>query len=71
MFLRHIPSGDLVEVLDLETLFDFFKPEVKGRLHAGDSKPAPTGFRKSEMAFLSGEHLPRCWLDPHYQERKI
>jgi hypothetical protein len=31
----------------------------------------PTGFRKTDMLFLSGEHLPRCWLDRHYKERKI
>jgi len=71
MFLKHKPSGDLVEVLDLEALFDPFRTEVRGRFHAGEEMPEPAGFRKGEMTFLSGEHLPRCWVDPHYKERKI
>ena len=36
MFLRHNPSGGIVEILDLEALTDPFKTEVKGRFHAGD-----------------------------------
>ncbi|MDO8596210.1 MAG: hypothetical protein Q7R45_06265 [Sulfuricaulis sp.] len=71
MFLRHKLSSDIVEVMDLEALFDPFRTEVKGRFHAGEEMQDPTGFRKSDMLFLSGEHLPRCWVDPHYKERKI
>jgi len=71
MFLKHKPSGDLVEVLDLEAPFDPFRTEVRGRFHAGEEMPDPAGFRKADMTFLSGEHLPRCWVDPHYKERKI
>lgn len=71
MFLRHKPSSDIVEVMDLEALFDPFRTEVEGRFHAGEEMQDPTGFRKSDMLFLSGEHLPRCWVDPHYKERKI
>lgn len=71
MFLKHNPSGDIVEVLDLEALFDPFRIEIKGRFHAGEEMPDPAGFRKSEMAFLSGERLPRCWIDPHYRERRV
>ncbi len=71
MFLKHKPSGDIVEILDLDALFDSFKPEVKGRFHAGEEMPDPSGFRKSEMVFLSGEQLPRCWVDPHYRQRNI
>jgi len=71
MFLKHKPSGDIVEILDLEALFDSFRTEVKGRFHAGEEMPDAAGFRKSERVQLSGEHLPRCWVDPHYRERKI
>ncbi len=71
MFLRHVASGDIVEVMDLESLFDPFRNEFKGRFHAGEEMPDPSGFRKSDMIFLSGERLPRCWVDPHYKERKI
>jgi hypothetical protein len=71
MFLRHKPSGDIVEVMDMDDLFDPFKAEIKGRFHAGEEMQEPAGFRKSDMQFLSGERLPQCWVDPHYQERKI
>ncbi|WP_372523504.1 acetyltransferase [Sulfuricaulis sp.] len=71
MFLMHKPSGDIVEVMDLEALFDPFRIEVEGRFHAGEEMQDPTGFRKSDMLFLSGEHMPRCWVDPHYKERRI
>lgn len=71
MFLRHNPSGGIVEILDLEALTNPFKTEVKGRFHAGDEMLQPTGFKKSDMVFLSSERLPRCWVDQHYKERKI
>ena len=71
MFLRHVSSGDIVEVMDVEALSNPFRNEVKGRFHAGEETPDPAGFRKSDMTFLSGERLPRCWVDPYYKERKI
>ena len=71
MFLRHVSSGDIEEVMDVEALSNPFRNEVKGRFHAGEEMPDPTGFRKSDMTFLSGERLPRCWVDPYYKERKI
>lgn len=71
MFLRHVSSGDIVEVMDIEALLDPFRNEFKGRFHAGEEMPDPAEFRKLDMIFLSSERLPRCWIDPHYKERKI
>ena len=71
MFLRHKSNGDIVEILDLDALFNPFKTEVGGRFHAGEELKHANGFKKSDMVFLSSERLPRCWVDPHYQERKI
>ncbi|MEJ2107578.1 MAG: hypothetical protein P8X48_09675 [Acidiferrobacteraceae bacterium] len=68
MYLKHIPSGDLVEVLDTASLFDPFQTEVSGRLHAGEELQEPTSFAKSELVFPSDEALPRCWTDGHYRE---
>ena len=68
MYLKHIPSGDLVEVLDTAALFDPFQTEVSGRLHAGEELQEPTSFTKSELGFPSDEPLPRCWTDGHYRE---
>ncbi len=67
MYLRHTLSGDLVEILDVAALFDPFRSEVTGRLHAGEEMQDPVGFRKAELVFPSGEGLPRCWVDPNYR----
>jgi hypothetical protein len=69
MYLRHKPSGDLVEILNLDRLFDPFQIEVNGRYHAGEVLQEPAAFAKSELVFPSGEYLPRCWLDPAYKSR--
>jgi hypothetical protein len=68
MFLKHKVSGHLLEVLDLDGLFNLFEDEVAGRYHYGEEVQDPENFRKSELAFLSGEALPRCWTDPHYRD---
>jgi len=68
MYLRHTPSGDLVEILDMTALIDPFKAEVEGRFHAGEELQDPAPFRKAELEFPSGEPLPRCWIDPHYRD---
>ena len=68
MYLRHQPSGDLVEILDLYALSNPLRAEVSGRLHAGEELQEPEFFAKSALVFPSGEALPRCWRDPHYRE---
>ena len=67
MYLRHTPSGDLVEILDMTALIDPYRGEVQGRFHAGEELQDPAPFRKAELEFPSGEPLPRCWIDPHYR----
>lgn len=67
MYLKHKPSGDLVEVMDLAALFDPNKDAIVGRFHAGEELQDPATFAKSELIFPSGEALPRCWLDVHYR----
>lgn len=68
MYLKHQPSGDMVEVLDLAALFDPFQAAVRGRFHWGEELPEPAEFQKSELGFPSGERLPRCWTDPRYRD---
>ncbi|HHC71722.1 MAG TPA: acetyltransferase [Thiotrichales bacterium] len=67
MFLKDERNGDLVEVLDLEALFDPFVTEVEGRYHAGEELQDPQRFPKSVLLFPSGEALPRCWRDHDYR----
>lgn len=70
MYLKQISSGDLVEVLDLQGLFDPFEAGVQGRTHAGEELQDPARFAKNELAFPSGEILPRCWMDPDYRAQR-
>lgn len=69
MFLEHRPSGDLVEVLTLEALYNPCRCEIMGRLHAGEEMQDPEVFLKSELIFPSGEPLPGCWIDARYREK--
>jgi hypothetical protein len=69
MYLMHKPSGDLIEILTLDRLFDPFQKEVDGRFHAGEEMQEPAAFAKNELVFPSGEYLPRCWLDPAYKSK--
>ncbi len=67
MFLKHRPTGNLVEILDKAGLMDPFKDEISGRFHAGEELQDAAPFTKKELIFPSGEALPRCWVDPHYR----
>lgn len=67
MYLKHKPSQDLVEILDLPALFDPFKTNVTGRFHTGEEMQDAQPFAKAELMFPSQESLPRCWTDPHYR----
>ncbi len=68
MFLNEKTTGHMVEVLSLGDLFDLFKDEVVGRYQHGEEVQDPEKFKKSDLMFLSGEPLPRCWTDPHYRD---
>ncbi len=68
MFLKHKPSGDLVEVVAVDELVDPFRDTVTGRFHAGEELQDAEAFNKSELIFPSGEELPRCWTDSHYRD---
>ena len=68
MFLKHKLNGQLVEVLSLDSMYDPCLKEITGRMHAGEEMQDPETFMKSELIFPSGEALPICWLNPHYQE---
>jgi len=68
MYLKHTPSGDLVEIEDTAALFSPVEAGVRGRFHAGEELQESTTFAKADLAFPSGEALPRCWIDVHYRE---
>ncbi|MCM1984508.1 acetyltransferase [Lyngbya confervoides] len=68
MFLKHQPSGNLVEILAVQDLMDPFKRTVLGRFHAGEELQDDETFTKSHLIFPSQEPLPQCWLDAEYRD---
>ncbi len=67
MFLMHKKNCDLLEVMALEDMYDPCKSYITARSHAGEEMQEPESYLKSELMFPSGEALPRCWVDAHYQ----
>ena len=67
MFLKTKSPGELVELLEVQNLYDPFKKEILGRFHAGQEMQEPEMFLKSELVFPSDEALPKCWIDPDYK----
>ncbi|HIP53415.1 MAG TPA: acetyltransferase [Chromatiales bacterium] len=71
MFLKEKTTGNLVEVLSLKDLFNPLHKEIVGRYHKGEELQDPDKFEKNGLEFLSGEPLPRCWLDVHYRDDEL
>ena len=68
MFLKHKSTGDIIEILTLDKLFNPCVTDVTGVDHFGEEMQDPASYQKMELAFPSGEALPRCWIDSHYRE---
>ena len=68
MFLKHIPTSDLVEVIDLPDVINPYSATIRARAHSSEVIQRPENFLRTELAFPSGEPLPLCWVDGHYQE---
>lgn len=68
MLLQNKSSDTLIEIKDLETLFNPLKPEIEGRIQEGEEEQDPEPFAKQDLTFASGENLPRCWIDPDYRK---
>jgi hypothetical protein len=71
MFLKERGNGHMVEVLGLTDLFDPFNNQLVGRVHYGEEVQDPQKFEKNQLSFLSGEGLPKCWMDPHYRDHEL
>lgn len=68
MFLQNKSSDTIIEIKDLETLFNPLKQEIEGRIQEGEEEQDPEPFAKQDLTFASGENLPRCWIDPDYRQ---
>lgn len=71
MYLKQKDEHHLIEVLSIKDLVDPLHPGVAGRSHYGEEIQDPENFPKSDLVFLSGEDLPRCWVDVHYRDREV
>lgn len=69
MYLKHIYTGDSVEILDIRSLINPNHDKVAGRYHHGEELQDPQVFNKSDLIFLSEESLPMCWTDPDYRSK--
>lgn len=69
MYLKHSPSSDFVEVMDLKALFNPCENEISGRFHAGEELQDASMFNKADLVFPSNEPLPKCWIDPDYRSK--
>ncbi len=70
MLLKQRSNGHLLEVVDLHDLFNVFQEKVIARDQVGEEMQEPEVYRKTDVIFLSGEELPRCWTDPHYRDEE-
>jgi len=70
MFFKHRGNNDMIEVIGQDDLTNLFHNTVLGRYQVGEEQQDPESFNKSDLLFLSGEELPRCWTDPHYRDRE-
>lgn len=68
MFLKDKTTGSLVEVSNLEELFNPNKNSITGQSQSGQEEQNSASFNKDNLKFPSGEDLPRCWLDTDYQK---
>ncbi len=68
MFLKHKPSGNMIDVVDMHDLTNLFHQQVSGRFQCGEEQQDIEMFDKGELSFLSGEELPQCWTDPNYRK---
>lgn len=61
-------DGALVEIQDVEMLTNPNEHEILGRIQSGEEEQDTTAYGKVNLTFLSGESLPRCWMDINYRK---
>jgi hypothetical protein len=67
MLLQEKKTGQLVEIMDFQSLINPMRNEIIIRVQAGEEEQDPEPKQKNELIFPSGEDLPRCWLDVNYK----
>ena len=67
MYLKHNPSGNLIEVINLQDVINPNSPTVRSRVYCDEIIRKAGDILKSELVFPSGEPLPLCWSDGAYK----
>jgi hypothetical protein len=67
MLLQEKKTGNLVEVVDVQSLINPVENEITIQVQAGEEEQDPEPKQKNDLVFPSGEDLPRCWLDVDYK----
>ena len=68
MLLQDKTTGNLVKVMDVQSLINPADEEIVIRVQAGEEEQEPEPNQKKDLIFPSGEELPRCWLDADYRK---
>ena len=71
MLLRQKSTGHMLEVVDIVELMNLNHKDVPGRIQEGEEQQDTARYKKTDLVFLSGEALPRCWTDPHYRDDEL
>ncbi len=71
MYLKHVTTGDLIEVIDLQDVINPYSTTVLARGFKDEWVQRAEKYLKSELAFPSGEELPGCWTKKEFHERII
>ena len=71
MFVKQKSSGHLIEVLNMQDLYDPSQTTFEGSFNIGEDLPDPEQFSKADTIFPSGEALPKCWVDTHYRDSEL
>ncbi|MEB3121120.1 MAG: acetyltransferase [Snowella sp.] len=69
MLLQEKETGNLVKVMDFQSLINPNESEIIIQIQAGQEEQDPELRRKNNLSFPSGENLPICWLDANYRYR--
>ena len=71
MLLKQRSNGHLLEVVNIQDLFNVLHEDVDACDQVGEECQDSEIFKKTDLLFLSGEELPRCWTDPHYRDEAL
>jgi hypothetical protein len=70
MFLKSRNNDDMIDISRMRDLTNLYHNKVLGCYQNGEELQDWQELDKSDLMFLSGEELPKCWTDPNYRVHK-